>query len=82
MHKPKVKIISFEFFQRRLEGFSNIKVVGIVKLGGEEDFVARDTGGFNTETNFGLISIGSSCINVPIAILEGMLNGMLNGSWL
>jgi hypothetical protein len=57
-------------------------MIGVIELGGQKEFTSGDTRGFDSSSDLLLIGIGSSSVNVLIAVLEGIFDSVLNLSWL
>jgi hypothetical protein len=62
VHEVKVEVLEAEVLQGVLDG--QLDVLGVVveleKLGGDPKLLSGDTGGLDTLTDFGLISVGPS----------------------
>ena len=80
MALTEVKVRSVELFQAIFEGLSSASMVAVVEFGGEEDRLAGDTRGLDALANLGFIAIGSSSINVLVAVREGELYSFLDGT--
>lgn len=75
--RTKVKVGGFELLQAVLEGLSSTSMVAVVELRGEEDGLPGNTRGLDTLANLGFVTVGGSGVNVLVAVLEGMLDGLL-----
>lgn len=78
--RTEVKVIRVEFFQRIKESLFGVLLIGVVELGDEEEIATSDTRSFDTLTNFTLVLVCSSGINVRVAVLESDLNRLLDGT--
>lgn len=82
MHKVEVDIVNTERLQRRGDSLRNALVPGVVELGGDEDLFTGDTGGADSSSDFGFVSIGKGGVDVTISSAEGVLDGLLDGAGL
>lgn len=82
MHQIEVNIVESEICQTLLKALLNTGVVRAPQLSSHEEILALDNAGvnglLNTLTNFVLISVAKSSVNVTVSHLDGVEYSALN----
>lgn len=67
MHEVKVEVVGTEGLQGGLQTLLDALMPWVVELGGEPDLLARNAGVLDSETDFGFVAVGKSCVNVTVS---------------
>jgi len=78
VHEVQVEVLQAEVLQGVLDGELDVfgVVVQLKELGSDENLLSGDTGLLDTLTDFGLVPVSPGAVDVPVAVLEGVLNGL------
>lgn len=75
VHQVKVDIVNAQVLEGGRNAILDPVVPGVVELGGNPDLVAGHARIANAGTNFGFVAVGQGCVNVTIALQQGVLDG-------
>ena len=80
VNEIQVEMVESEIIQRRVKGHTRriIALIAVAQLGCDEHF-AGHAGGFERVTDFTFVVIGSGCVNMTVADLQCLFNGLLCG---
>ena len=80
MHKEQIQVIRPKIFQRLIQTLFHILrgMLSIPQLARDEDVGPGHTAAANTLSNFGLVTVDGSAVNMLITALESNLNGLFN----
>lgn len=79
--RTKVKISSAKLRKGGLEGFSSMRLVWVIELGGQENLSAGDTRCLDALTDFLLVTVGSSSVDVLVSVPQRELYSVLDCTW-
>ena len=82
MHQVEIHVISVKILERGVNALSHTVVPGVVQFGGEPDLVAGHARVLDTRTNFGLVAISQSSVNVAVTGEKSVLDGLTDLIWL
>ena len=79
MHEEQVDVVGAQVFERLGDGCGGALwlVVGVVDLGGEENLLARDSGGVERGSNLGLVAVHLRGVDMAVPDLEGAADGVV-----
>ena len=76
MHEVEVNVVHAQVLQGRVDALGHALVPGVVELGGDPDLLAGHPGSPHALTHLGLVAVGIGCVDVPVAGLERVLDGL------
>ena len=74
MHQVEVHVVNPEVLQRRGNALLDAVVPGVVELGGDPDLVAGNTRVADAGTDFGLVAVGQSGVDVTVTLQQRILD--------
>lgn len=74
MHQVQVDVVHTQILEGRGNAIFDPVVPRVIELSGDPDLVAGNTGIANARTNLGLVAIGQGCVDVTVALQQGVLD--------
>lgn len=78
VHEIQVDVIRAQRLQGRVNALSNTLMPWVIKLSRQPDLLSWDSGIFDPASNFGLVAICKSGIDVSVSFSQGNFHSLLN----
>lgn len=76
VHQVQVDVVDAQVLEGGVDAVLDAVVPGVVQLGGNPDLLAGDAGVLDALANLGLVAVGEGGVDVPVALEQGVLDGL------